>query len=475
MNNSNNNLNYKIPEQKNLTIVVFGGTGDLMKRKLAPAFGSLLKRKIISTESILIGIARGDFNDESYKNLLIESAKNLTEKENIRNLRIKFIRGDASNIETLGKLSSFINSIENQENRSRIFYLSTSFKLFPSIANQLKAQDLNKQRNNNFSRVIFEKPFGINLESSNELEKFIHEAFSEDQIFRIDHYLAKETVQNITILKYTNPLFDSLLRKELIESISLTVDEDFGVGDRLGYYKEVGTIKDMVQSHLLQVLSLILMDNPLELKADKIHDEKIKVLQNLSVLPPENHLIGQYQSYEKEAFLLGIKDLKTETFAKIALECQNERWKGVKLILRTGKKLKSKFGQIVINFKPLNEEIKNSFPNLANNILIIDIYPKQDIKLILNTRKPGTQNSVEKISLDFCSESYFGPNTSDEYSTLLSDIISGDKTLFTRFDELRESWKIVERIEQIKDKIPFILYPDGSDPEEIKKNNNSIN
>lgn len=464
MNNSDN----KNLEQKKLTIVIFGGTGDLMKRKLAPALASLLNEKIISQDSTIIGIARGDLNDENYKNLLIEITKNQDDKEKIKQFNIKFFRADASNPESLAKLSSFISSIEPAESRDRIFYLSTSFNLFPLIVEQLKAQNLHEQKNNKFSRIIFEKPFGFNLESSDTLEKAIHQVFSEDQIFRIDHYLAKDTVQNINILKYTNPIFNNLLRKELIESISLTVDEDIGVGNRIGYYNEVGAIKDMIQNHLLQVLSLILMENPSELKAEKIHDEKINVLENLKVLSPENHLLGQYESYKKEVISKGIKESQTETFARIALESTSERWKGTKLILRTGKMLRRKFGQIIVNFYPSSDIIKNSFPIIANNCLIIDIYPKQDIKLILNTRRPGTQNAIEKISLDFCHESYFGPNTSDEYKTLLADVISGDKTLFTRSDELRESWKIIEKIEQIKSKIPFIIYRDGSDPEEIK-------
>ncbi|MEK6933778.1 MAG: glucose-6-phosphate dehydrogenase [Nanoarchaeota archaeon] len=461
---NNENLN----GMKRLTIVVFGGTGDLMKRKLVPALASLLYKKIISSDSTIIGIARGDLNDESYKNVLIESAKNSVNKEQIKQLNIKFFRGDANNPESLAKLSDFIKSIEPKEGRNRILYLSTSFNLFPAIIQQLKAQSLHEQKNSNFVRVVFEKPFGFNLESSNILEKSIHNVFSEDQIFRIDHYLAKETVQNISILKFTNPLFNYLLRKDAVESISLTVDEDIGVGNRIAYYNETGAIKDMIQSHLLQVLSLILMENPSELKAEKIHDEKVRALQNLKVLPSEHHFLGQYQSYTREASLLGITESKTETFARMILECVNERWKGVKLILRTGKMLKRKFGQIMVNFRSLPDKINNPLPNIVNNQMIIDIYPTQDIKLILNTRKPLTQGDIEKISLDFCHESYFGPNTTDEYATLFTDIISNDKTLFTRFDELRESWKIIEKIEQIKDKIPFIFYPDSSDPEDIK-------
>ncbi len=458
--------NNKIPSK--LTIVIFGGTGDLMKRKLIPAIASLSNKKIISQDSEIIGIARGDLNNESYKNILIESAKNKDDKEKINKLNIKFFRGDASNQESLSKLSDFIHLTEKKEDRNIIFYLSTSYILFPLIVAQLRKQFLNKEEDKNFVRIIFEKPFGSNLESSDNLEKSIHEVFSEKQIFRIDHYLAKETVQNINILKFTNPLFNYLLRKDAVESISLTVDEDIGVGNRIAYYNETGAIKDMIQSHLLQVLSLILMDNPSELKAEKIHDEKVKVLQKLIILPLQDHLIGQYQSYSKESLKFGIKDSKIETFARIALECNNERWKGVKIILRSGKMLNRKFGQILINFHPLPEKIKSSLHNLTNNSMVIDIYPKQDIQLILNARKPSKQGVTEKISLDFCHKSYFGPNTSDEYATLIEDVISGDKTLFTRFDELRESWKIIEKIEQIKDKIPFIIYPDRSDPENIK-------
>ena len=195
---NNENLN----GMKRLTIVVFGGTGDLMKRKLVPALASLLYKKIISSDSTIIGIARGDLNDESYKNVLIESAKNSVNKEQIKQLNIKFFRGDANNPESLAKLSDFIKSIEPKEGRNRILYLSTSFNLFPAIIQQLKAQSLHEQKNSNFVRVVFEKPFGFNLESSNILEKSIHNVFSEDQIFRIDHYLAKEALQNILTFRF---------------------------------------------------------------------------------------------------------------------------------------------------------------------------------------------------------------------------------------------------------------------------------
>ena len=444
-----------------VVFVVFGGTGDLMKKKLVSAFSSLLYKENLSKESSIIGIARGNFTDEGYKELLIDNAKNDEEKEKIKKLNIKFYRGDASHPETLKNLGALIDSTEIKD---KIFYLATSFKLFPDIINELKNQNLNEERYG-FSRIVFEKPFGYNFESSAELDNKIKKVFSEEQIFRIDHYVAKETVQNITILKFTNPIFEGLLNNKMVESIELIFDENFGVENRISYYNDVGAIKDMIQSHLLQVLSLILMDRPSKIDAEKIHDEKIKVLKNIEFLNSNSNLIGQYKSYGKEALKYEIKNSRIETFAKILLNCKTERWNRTKLILRTGKKLQDKKSQIIIKFKSFGE--RSNIMGAKDNKIVIDIFPKQDVRIFMNTRRPGKFLEVEPISFDFCHEEYFGPNTSDEYATLLGEVIRGEKTLFIRSDELNESWKIVDKIESIKDKIPFVVYEDGSDAESI--------
>ena len=337
-------------------------------------------------------------------------------------------------------------------------------QIFPNIVKELKRQNLHK-KNQAFTRIIFEKPFGNDIKSSENLDKEIHKVFLEENVFRLDHYLAKETVQNLNVLKFTNPLLYSTFNKEYIESIEIIVDEDQGVENRIEYYNDAGAIKDMFQSHLLQVLSLLLMEMPSALVYDKIHDEKVKILKNLEILQSKHHLLGQYESYEKEAKVSGLNKSKIETFAKIELNCKIKKWDSVKLILRTGKKLKRKFGQIIIKFKPMKNN-GNHLANIADNKIIIDIYPKQDVSIFMNTRSPEFYNQVKQAKFEFCRECEFGPNTMNEYATLLHEVIKGDKTLFTRSDEVKESWKIVERIEKMRDQIKFIKYKDNSNPEE---------
>ena len=447
-------------QKEKLTMVVFGGTGDLAKRKLFPAFAELISDSIIAKNSLIVGIAREDLSDEDYKKIICDSlelnGKTKEVKSKLENVRIKYLRADFSQKDSGKKLKEFLDKYEDKEN-DRIYYLATSYKLFPNIVNELKNNGLHKNnKSGGFTRIVFEKPFGNDLDSSNELDKEIHKVFSEDQIFRIDHYLGKDSIQNINVLKFTNPLFLNILNSKFVSKIEVIVDEDIGVGNRLAFYNETGTIKDMIQNHLLQVLSLILMDKPKDFSAESIHNEKVKVLKKIKVSEIKEHLIGQYLSYKNELEKNNISDFKTETFAKIGLTCDNEIWKGVKIYLKTGKKLPKRYGQIVI--------ILNKIDNLPENKIIIDIQPEQDIKLIVNTKKPDS-DEISEISLDFMHSKRFGVNTVGGYEELLEDVIENDKRLFTRSDELMESWRIIENIEKIKSKIKFVYYKDGSDPE----------
>src|SRR3989344_1314965 len=442
-------------ETKEVTFVLFGGTGDLTKRKLVPAIARLVHDKVISENSTIIGISRKELSDEKYKKFLIDSVKEENDKNYIGNLDIKFFTGDftKNGLEGLSKLMSKCE----MEGCNRVYYLSTGFKFFQNIVEELKRQGLEKVKKG-FTRIVFEKPFGSDLASSEKLDKEIHKFFSEENVFRLDHYLAKETVQNLNILKFSNPLFYSSLSNKFIDFIEIIVDEELGVGDRIEFYNDAGAIKDMVQNHLLQILSLLLMEKPKKLTAENIHNEKVKILNNLELLPFDNHLLGQYRSYAKEAEKAGLNFKKIETFCKLVLNCRTKRWDGVKLILRTGKKLRRKYGQIIINYKDIDKSI-------PSNKIIIDIYPKQDVIIKMNSINPFEKGNVKDVKFEFCRDCEFGPNSPDEYSTLLGEIIKGENMMFTRSDEVRESWKIVEKIENIRDKIKFVIYPDGGEPE----------
>ncbi|MEK6825532.1 MAG: hypothetical protein AABY00_01975 [Nanoarchaeota archaeon] len=427
---------------KNVVFVVFGGTGDLMKRKLAPAIAKLVVSGIMNKDSVIIGVSRKKMSNEEYQSLLVNSAHE-SEKEALRGLQVLYTSGDASRPRGLDSLMELLNKYTNYE---KIFYLATSFTLFSPILSVLKKAEFDRG-----SKIVFEKPFGSDLLSSDALNNEITSFAPEESIYRIDHYLAKETVLNLTTLKFTNPLVEEMLQSRFVERIEVIADEDLGVGDRLEYYHVSGAIKDMIQSHLLQILALLLMDRSENVSAQKMHQKKYEILSQIVPVVSNDNLLGQYRSYADELHAKNLVYSRTETFARIFLECKNDRWKGVPLVLRTGKKLKRKYGQIVIHFKQLA-----GFPS---NKLIIDIYPQQNIAFLLNSRIPGSAD-VKPVRLEFCHDCEFGPNTPDEYSVLLGEILAGNALLFPRYEEIRESWRIVERIEKMKGTMKFVVYDD---------------
>jgi len=452
-------------EKRSVSFILFGGTGDLTKRKLVPAFASLIHDKVINKRSTIIGVARGNFNDKTYKKLLVSSAKSKDHKAHIKSLNIKYIKGDFAKREGFKELRQALSYCEIG-GCNRIYYLATSFELFPIIVQELKKQSLYK-RQGGFSRIAFEKPFGEDLKSAIKLDQGLHKVLLEKDVYRIDHYLAKETVQNLTVLKFTNPILESTLNNKFVESIEIIADEKLGVENRLKYYNNAGAIKDMIQSHLLQVLALLLMEKPKTLTSDKINNEKLKILRALSLTNIKKSVLGQYRSYKGELKKSKLKDKKTETFAKIALNCKTKRWNGVDIFLQTGKKLKQKIGKININFKSIDRKFQKSFSGIGVNKVVINLFPTQNVDMIMNTFSPKCSNCIAPVNFEFSREREFGPNTVDEYATLLESIIKEDKTLFARDDVVLESWKIVEKILKNKRKMRFIKYKDGADPEKL--------
>jgi glucose-6-phosphate 1-dehydrogenase len=308
--------------------------------------------------------------------------------------------------------------------------------LFPEILKGLTKFNL-LSKDDKFNRVVFEKPFGEDLKSSDKLEKEIHEVVDEKHVFRIDHYLGKESVQNIVALKFGSKGFQHLMNNDHMKEIEIVVDEKLGVGNRIEYYDDFGATKDMIQNHLLQLLALLLMEKPKKMKSRYIHDEKVKILKKISFSDVEGSLFGQYKSYLKE---LGKKS-KTETFSKVSLSCDSDRYKGVKIFLRTGKMLPRKYGRIVIKFK----EPKNK--------IIINLQPDSDVEVRMHGKKIR--------NIDICPECIFRPNSPDAYEVLIKDIINNDRKLFVRRDEIHEAWRIVDSIVKKKGKIPFVVYEDN--------------
>ncbi|MBR9676466.1 hypothetical protein GOV05_05660 [Candidatus Woesearchaeota archaeon] len=447
----------------NQTLIVFGGTGDLAKKKLAPAFSVLRQRNKITSNSVIIGVGRKNYNHKTYKKFLEDSVDEKNLKKCINDTKVYYYRQDISEMNSLDGLVDLLREAEEGCACHRIFYLATGYNFFPGIVKEIKRVGLDKSPGKS-SKIVFEKPFGDGLLSSNAIDTQIHKVFKEEQIYRIDHFLGKETVQNLYVLRFANPLIDNSFNSKCIEKIEVVVDEDFGVGNRLEYYDKAGVLKDMIQNHLLQVLSLLLINHRPKPPIQKtVHDEKIEVLRNLRVLPAKNHLLGQYKSYQKELEKAGFEPSKTETYARITLECNTPRFKGVKLVLRSGKMLERKYGQIIVTFKSL--EKKTGLKGVIPNKIIIDIQPEQDIKIVLNSSVLGDPGKVQQANFDFCPVCLFGAYSSDAYINLIEDVIEGDKTRFTKQDELREQWRIIEDINKIKKQIPYKTYKDNTNPE----------
>lgn len=452
-------------KKKSVSFILFGGTGDLTKKKLAPAFAQLVHDKEVASNSSLVGIARKKFTDEEYKNFLMKSVPDKKERKHISEFDVGYVSGDFDSDELYASLKKELKEKEPKQGCGRIIYFATGFEFFSKIISKLKKHGLHKNKKY-FTRVVFEKPFGKGYLSALSLDKKIHSVFPEKNVFRIDHYLAKGMVQNINVLKYLNPIIYGTLSNKYISSIEVIADEDFGVGKRIEYYDSAGAVRDMIQNHLLQILGRILMEKPKTFNYEDYHREKIKVLKNLEVMPAKNHLFGQYKDYGKELERKGLSRSKTETFARVELNCKTKRWDGVKLILRTGKNLKEKKGMAIINYKS-ESKAQNKWNCFEGNKIVLDLFPKQDITIVMNTRDPRKEGVARPVSFEFCNDCEFGPNSVDAYSVLLREVIEGDKYLFAKNDTVLESWKVVEKIERLREKIKFVKYSKGLDPEKI--------
>ncbi|MBX4196073.1 hypothetical protein KW805_00605 [Candidatus Pacearchaeota archaeon] len=407
-------------ESDKVIFVLFGGTGDLVKNKLAPALALLSQEETIAPDSTIIGIARGAYTDESYRDFLVSSLPE-HRKEALNSSSVRFFRGDVSQPNSLTGLKDLLRQIDPSNTQPVFYYLATSYALFPSIVDQLHQQGIAWGK-----KIVFEKPFGSDYASSQELNEHIHKVFPEKDVFRVDHYLGKQTVQQILELRRKKE-FESKLSAVHAERINIIADEDFGVESRIRYYNEAGALKDMVQNHLLQVLSLLLMNHPSESNPDAIHDEKVRVLKGIHVLPPHVHLLGQYEGYGEEAEKFGIRNSAIDTFAKIGVESEQERWKNVPIFLRAGKNMPKKKTEFIVHFKDI--------PHVHDNTLTFDLALPRGAR--------------------------------DEYSVLLGDLVRGDKRFFPRFDEIQESWRIIHDFEKIKKDVPFVTYRKRQDPETV--------
>ena len=440
-------------------LVIFGGTGDLTMRKLLPAMYHRDRDGQITTGSRIIAVSRSSLSREAYldkaKTALLSNLPSgeFSEKHwESFGRRIEYVGIDVLNSDEWGALIELLSGFES---RTRVAYLATAPRLFGAIAKGLRDNHLVTNR----SRIVLEKPLGRDLASASKINDEVGACFAENQIYRIDHYLGKETVQNLLALRFGNSLFEPLWRRGSVDHVQITVAEDLGVGGRVDYYDSVGALRDMVQNHLLQLVCLTAMESPSSLHHDAVRDEKIKVLRALRPIGADevhaSTVRGQYTAGAiRGAAVSGygeeLKEEKsnTETFVALKLEIDNWRWSNVPFYLRTGKRLKSKHSEIVVQFQDVPHSI---FPeqvfNVAPNKLTIRLQPDEGVKLSVMAKEPGPGGfELRPVSLDLSFEETFGLRYPDAYERLLMEVLRGNPALFMRRDEVDEAWRWVDDV-----------------------------
>ncbi|MFZ4682629.1 MAG: glucose-6-phosphate dehydrogenase [Terrimicrobiaceae bacterium] len=450
------------------TIVIFGASGDLTKRKLLPALYNLKAFKLLPENFAVIGVAVSDSNDELYRTKITADIKEFaTRPVDDKDWadfaqRSYYIAGDFNNPDTFKHLAAKISDVQKTWSLpgNVLFYLAVAPSFFAKVVEQLDIVGLTTETPGAWRRVIIEKPFGHDLASARELNADLTKHIAERQIYRIDHYLGKETVQNIMVFRFGNSVFEPIWNRRYIEYVQITVAEELGVELRGGYYDHSGVVRDMVQNHILSVLSLVAMEPPSSISGDSVRNEKVKVLEAIRPMEPEeilsNTVRGQYGAgiingkhvpgYRTEADVN--PNSNTETFVAMKLEVENWRWAEVPFYIRSGKRLAAHTTQIVIGFRraPLllfGKDIEN---NIMPNRLVIHVQPDEGITLDIHAKRPGPSINIANVPLDF-SYSDFGEHTAATgYETLLYDCMIGDTTLFHRYDSVDASWRIVNPI-----------------------------
>ena len=465
-----------------VTIVIFGASGDLTQRKLIPALFSAYQKKLLPEEFSIIGFARREYNNQKFRSIMKDSIleSNNKDLESIIDSFLSHVfysRGDVSCNDSFKSLDELIKRERFPENR--LYYLSIMPSLFETAVKSLNERGLiSKPNKSPWTRVVVEKPFGRDLSSALELNNNLLKYLDESQIFRIDHFLGKETVQNILSFRFANAIFEPVFNRTYIDHIQITASEEIGMEKgRGGYYDEYGALRDMVTNHLLQLMCLVTMDAPPDLSANSIRNEKVKILRSTRIDDTIDMPIfrGQYQSLSKNSneFIKAYNEedkieqnSTTETFVALRLIIDNWRWAGVPILLRTGKRMKKKTTEIAIQFKvpPLElfqqiecEDEVCDITNIKPNMLIFQIQPNEGIFLEMGIKRPGMRLLVENAKMDFSYSGTWSGKLAEAYERLLLDILNGDSTLFTRTDEVEAEWKLVQPIIEKYDHIK----PDG--------------
>ncbi|MGC5222954.1 glucose-6-phosphate dehydrogenase [Micromonospora sp. DT81.3] len=451
-------------------LVIFGVTGDLSRKKLMPAVYDLANRGLLPPGFALVGFARRDWEDQDFAKVVYdavrENARTEFREETWEQLLqgIRFVSGEFDNPESFKRLRDTVERLDVERGTmgNHAFYLSIPPKDFPQVARQLRDSGLvdDTTDEDRWRRVVIEKPFGSDLASARALNEALEVAFPADSIFRIDHYLGKETVQNILALRFANELYEPIWNRNYVDHVQITMAEDIGVGGRAGYYDGIGAARDVIQNHLLQLLALTAMEEPISLKAADLRAEKEKVLaavtlpEDLSLATARGQYAGGWQGGEEVHGFLdedGMNpDSTTETYAAIKLEIATRRWAGVPFYLRTGKRLGRRVTEIAVVFKRAPQHLfsRNQTSELGQNALVIRVQPDEGVTIRFGSKVPGSGAQVRDVTMDFGYGHAFTEASPEAYERLILDVLLGDPPLFPRHEEVELSWMVLDPVEE---------------------------
>jgi glucose-6-phosphate 1-dehydrogenase len=449
------------------TIVIFGASGDLTRRKLIPALYELADCQSLASRFAIIGFARSEMSDAAFQNSVTEAVRAnpgtcRVSEEVLRGFAQSFayVAGDYDQPEAFQKLSQRLEELDKERHLegNRLYYLATPPAVYPKVIAQIRSAGLARPSNGkSWVRIIVEKPFGHDLASAKALNRTVLEAFDESQVYRIDHFLGKDTVQNLLVLRFGNGIFEPLWNRNYVDHVQITAAESLGVEQRASFYETTGALRDMIQSHVLQLASFVAIEPPSNFDATSVRNEKLKVLQALRPYTPEtvadNVVPGQYTAgqvdgkdavgYRQEP---GVKaDSQTDTFVAAKLFIDNWRWADVPFYIRTGKRMPRRVTEIAISFRRAPHLLFRG-QDIDANMLVVNIQPEEGISISIHAKLPGQNMRLTRVSMDFSYGAAFGASERSAYATLLNDCMRGDATLFDRADGVEAAWAFVEPI-----------------------------
>ena len=449
-------------------LIIFGVTGDLARKKLMPAVYDLANRGLLPPGFALVGFARRDWEHQDFEKVVYEAVKKYArtpfDDDVWKQLAqgIRFVQGEFDDDDAFARLKATVEDLD--ENRGTMgnhaFYLSIPPKSFPQVTEQLRRSGLAEQKDGQWRRVVIEKPFGSDLTSARQLNEVVESVFPPDSVFRIDHYLGKETVQNILALRFANQLYEPLWNSNYVDHVQITMAEDIGVGGRAGYYDGIGAARDVIQNHLLQLLALTAMEEPVSFEASDLRAEKEKVLsavrlpKDLSTATARGQYSGGWQGGEKVVGFLEEDGMNpqslTETYAAMRLDIGTRRWAGVPFYLRAGKRLGRRVTEIAVVFKRAPQQLfaASQTSTLGQNALVIRVQPDEGVTIRFGSKVPGAGVQVRDVTMDFGYGHAFTEASPEAYERLILDVLLGDPPLFPRHQEVELSWKILDPIEE---------------------------